>query len=76
MGSADSVTVAGWYASPSAQLQTIATAGGMTLDAQLDNLVQAMASFSASNPGFDPTAVSQAPNDPTLQAALAAAWHS
>jgi hypothetical protein len=35
-----------------------------------------MASFSASNPGFDPTAVSQAPNDPTLQAALAAAWHS
>jgi Ca2+-binding RTX toxin-like protein len=76
MGSADSVTVAGWYASPSAQLQTIATAGGMTLDAQLDSLVQAMASFSASNPGFDPTAVSQAPNDPTLQAALAAAWHS
>ncbi|MDB5406516.1 MAG: Hemolysin-type calcium-binding protein [Rhodospirillales bacterium] len=76
MGSADSVTVSGWYASQSAQLQTIATASGMKLDAQLDNLVQAMASFSANNPGFDPTAVSQAPNDPNLQASIAASWHA
>jgi hypothetical protein len=76
MGSSDSFTIAGWYSSPSSQLSTIATADGMKLDAQVDSLVQAMASFSAGNPGFNPTAVSQAPNDPNLQASLAAAWHS
>jgi Ca2+-binding RTX toxin-like protein len=76
MGSTDSVTIAGWYSSPSSQLQTIATSDGMKLDAQLDSLVQAMASFSAGNPGFAPTIVAQAPNDPNLQASLAAAWHS
>jgi hypothetical protein len=35
-----------------------------------------MATFQTNNPGFDPTAVAQAPNDPTVQAAIAASWHS
>jgi hypothetical protein len=76
MGGRDQVTVQGWYTNPAAQLQDI-TAGGQILDGQLNTLVAAMASFAASHPGFDPTAAAnaQAPNDPTLQAAIAAAWH-
>jgi hypothetical protein len=34
-----------------------------------------MASYSAAHPGFDPTAVTQTPNDAALHAAIAAAWH-
>lgn len=74
MGSSSQVTVAGWYASPNNQLQQV-TAGGLTLlNNQVAQLVQAMATYSSSNPGFDPTAVAQAPNDPTLQNAIAAHW--
>jgi hypothetical protein len=35
-----------------------------------------MAIYSTTNPAFDPTAVSQAPNDAALQNAIAASWHS
>jgi hypothetical protein len=74
MGSSSQVTVAGWYASPNNQLQQI-TAGGLTLlNNQVGQLVQAMATYSTNNPGFDPTAVAQAPNDPTVQNAIAAHW--
>ncbi len=74
MGSSSQVTVAGWYASPNNQLEQI-TAGGLTLlNNQVAQLVQAMATYSTSNPGFDPTAVAQVPNDPTLQNAIAAHW--
>jgi Subtilase family len=74
MGSSSQVTVAGWYASPNNQLQQI-TAGGLTLlNNQVGQLVQAMATYSTNSPGFDPTAVAQAPNDPTVQNAIAAHW--
>jgi hypothetical protein len=74
MGSSSQVTVAGWFASPNNQLHQV-TAGGLTLlNNQVAQLVQAMATYSSSNPGFDPTAVAQAPNDPTLQNAIAAHW--
>ena len=77
IGSSDQVTVQGWYAANTAQLQEIKTADGAMLDTQLSQLVQAMASYEAANPGFDPTAsgLSQAPSDPNLQSAIAAAWH-
>ena len=75
MGTADHVTVAGWYASPAAQLQQITTADGFKLDTQVAQLVQAMATFATANPGFDPVTAAQAPNDATLQTTLAAAWH-
>jgi hemolysin type calcium binding protein/hemolysin type calcium-binding protein len=77
MGSNDQVTIQGWYGDNTAQLQEIKTADGSMLDAGLSQLVQAMATFEASNPGFDPTAsgVTQAPNDQSLQNAIAAAWH-
>jgi Ca2+-binding RTX toxin-like protein len=77
MGTASQMTVSGWYTSGAAQLQHIVTADGSLLDGQLNSLVAAMATFETNNPGFNPTASAntQAPNDPTLQAALAAAWH-
>jgi Ca2+-binding RTX toxin-like protein len=77
MGTTNEATIAGWYANPSAQLAEIVTANGSMLDSQLNSLVSAMATFSAANPGFNPTSAanSQAPADATLQAAIAAAWH-
>ena len=74
MGTHDTITVADWFASTGYQLRDI-TAGGLKLDAQVTQLVQAMASYSAAHPGFDPTAVAQSPNDAALHAAIAAAWH-
>ncbi len=77
LGTTDNLTVAGWYgANAGAQVQSIDTADGSKIDTQLQQLVSAMASFTAGNPGFDPTASSAMPADPNLQAAIAAAWHS
>jgi hypothetical protein len=77
IGTKEKATVDAWFgANPSAQLAEIA-AGGLKLDSQVAQLVSAMATFSAANPGFDPTAPGAVmPNNPTLQSALAAAWHS
>jgi hypothetical protein len=75
MGSQDQVTVAGWFSSNTSQLQQITTADGLKLDTQVAQLVNAMATYSTAHPGFDPTAVSAAPNDSTLQAAIAVDWH-
>jgi hypothetical protein len=77
IGTKEMAIVEGWFgANPSAQLGEIA-AGGLKLDSQVDQLLSAIASFSAAHPGFDPTAPGAAmPNDPTPQCALAAAWHS
>jgi hypothetical protein len=77
IGTKEKATVDAWFgANPSAQLAEIA-AGGLKLDSQVAQLVSAMATFSAAHPGFNPTAPGAVmPNDPTLQSALAAAWHS
>jgi hypothetical protein len=76
MGTNSHVTVSGWFANAGKDLQEI-TAGGLKIDSQVSSLVQAMATYSANNHGFSPTASgnTQAPNDPNLQAAIAAAWH-
>ncbi|HEY0525265.1 MAG TPA: calcium-binding protein, partial [Stellaceae bacterium] len=76
MGTQDRITVSGWYGAVTSRLQEIVTADGSNLDTQLDQLVQAMASYAAANPGFDPTLVAQLPSDPNLQNALASAWHA
>jgi beta-glucanase (GH16 family) len=76
MGSSDQVTIAGWYNGTASQLQAVKTASGAVLDAQIGQLVQAMANFQSANPGFNPTLVAQAPNDPSLQSAIAASWHA
>jgi hypothetical protein len=77
MGTGDRMTVAGWYAGGDAALTQVVAGDGNRLDGQLQPLVDAMAAFAASHPGFDPTdpAHPQAPADPALQSALAAAWH-
>lgn len=76
MGSDDDVTVTGWFASPANALSQITTAGGWTIDGQISQLVQAMATYSSTHTGFDTqTSGSQLPTDPALQVAIAAAWH-
>jgi hypothetical protein len=77
LGTSTEVSVANWFASGSHPLQEI-SAGGLKVDSQISQLVQAMATYSAGNPGFDPTvsSVHTIPNDNGLQTAVAAAWHS
>jgi hypothetical protein len=77
LGTNTSVTATNWFSSSSNQLQEI-TAGGLKIDSQVSQLVQAMATYSADNSGFDPTASSihTVPNDGGLQPAMAAAWHA
>jgi hypothetical protein len=77
LGTNTSVTVNSWFSSSSNQLQEI-TAGGLKLDSQVSQLVQAMATYSANNSGFDPTTSSThtVPTDGGLQTAMAASWHS
>lgn len=47
-------------------------------DGQVSQLVQAMATYAANNPGFDPTSSSihTVPNDAGLQSTMSAAWHA
>ena len=72
-GTADSVTVDGWYGGSSRQIETIRTADGMALDnTAVDQLVSAMAGFakpSVSSLG-QPVSV-----ETELAPTLAAAWH-
>jgi Ca2+-binding RTX toxin-like protein len=75
LGTHDRVTIDGWYNSNSSKLSEIKTADGLMLDHNLSKLVQAMASYSAANPGFDPASATQTPNDFNLQNAIANAWH-
>ncbi len=75
LGSADSMTVAGWYSNNYSQLKEIKTADGSMIDSHLANLVQAMATFSSLHSAFNPVTATQFPTDSTLQTTLAAAWH-
>jgi hypothetical protein len=77
MGTSTQVTLDNWFAGGTQPLQEI-TASSLKLDGQLSQLVQAMATYSAANPGFDPTSSSHTsvPSDPGLQTAIAAAWHA
>ena len=74
MGTHDTITVADWFDNKAYQLRDI-TAGGLKLDAEVTQLVQAMATYAAGHPGFDPTSLAQAPNDAALHAAIGASWH-
>jgi uncharacterized repeat protein (TIGR03803 family) len=78
LGTSNSVTVNNWFSSSSPdQLQEI-MAGGLKIDSQVSQLVQAMATYSSNNSGFNPTAsgVTSLPSDSSLQSAVGAAWHS
>jgi Ca2+-binding RTX toxin-like protein len=76
IGTSDTVTVQNWYSGSSNQIGTVSTIAGLKLDTQIAQLVSAMATYSASNPGFDPTQATQMPTDSSLQTAVAAAWHT
>jgi hypothetical protein len=77
MGTDTSVTVKDWFSGTDSHLQEV-TAAGLKIDSQISQLVQAMASYTASNPGFDPASPSNVsvPNNAALQTAMAASWHS
>ncbi|MCI3203846.1 MULTISPECIES: calcium-binding protein [Pandoraea] len=80
MGTGSAVTIDGWYASDASKLSSInitgALGGDWVLDNQIDQLVQAMAAFSASQPGFDPASTaSSVITDPTLLTVVSTAWH-
>lgn len=75
LGTHEQVTIEGWYKYTNRDVQEI-TADGLVLDSRVSQLVQAMATYSADHPGFDPATATQMPSDPTLQTALANAWHS
>jgi hypothetical protein len=75
-GVAAAIAVQNWYSRSSNQIETFTSADGLKLDTQVAQLVAAMATYSAKNPGFDPSQVSQMPSDTTLQSAIVAAWHN
>jgi Ca2+-binding RTX toxin-like protein len=74
MGTNNQITVNNWFAGVGDQLQEI-VAGGLKLDSQIGNLIQAMATYSANHPGFNPATTAQAPNDSARQTAITSAWH-
>lgn len=50
--------------------------GNMTLDTQVSQLVQAMATYSADHTAFNPQASANPQiTDPTLLSAVSTAWH-
>ncbi|WP_398482627.1 calcium-binding protein [Tardiphaga sp.] len=76
VGSNTNATIKDWFAGSSRELDEI-KAGGLTLDNQVSQLVQAMASFTSTHPSFDPTSTSASmPQDQSVQSAIAAAWHA
>jgi hypothetical protein len=77
LGTQTEVSIKNWFSGGGNQLQEI-TAGGLKINSQISQLVQAMATYSANNPGFDPTTsgLSSVPNNTNVQTTLAAAWHA
>lgn len=73
-GSTDLATIEGWYFGATNQIETIRASDGSTLlSAQVDQLIQAMATFSANNGGISwDQAIQDRPND--VQAILTAYW--
>ncbi|SEH43531.1 Regulatory P domain of the subtilisin-like proprotein convertase [Magnetospirillum fulvum] len=76
MGTTSQTTVSNWFASADHQLAEITTADGFELDSGLTQLIQAMATYSANNAGFDPTAAANTSiTDTTVLAAVNSSWH-
>jgi hypothetical protein len=73
-GSTDSVTVQNWYTSSSNRTETIQAGNGQALlSIQVDQLIQAMAQFSASNNGMTwDQGIAQKPEE--VQTVLATSW--
>ena len=76
LGTTDQITLQNWYSSDGAKVQSFQSGDAETLaDSSVDQLVQAMATYTANNPGFAVATATTMPTDATLQSAVAAAWH-
>jgi hypothetical protein len=77
LGTNTTTTIGNWFSASSGALQEI-TAGGLKIDSQISQLVQAMSTYSVNNTGFDPTNsnIHTLPTDAALQNSVAAAWHA
>ena len=79
LGTTNQIDIANWFGSNNAGAQVTGfhtSADGYNLDKQVALLVQAMATYSSANSGFNPTTATTMPNDPALQSTLATAWHA
>jgi hypothetical protein len=77
LGSSNKITIAGWYTSGQAGNQVESFhADGLTLDTQVAQLVNAMATYQTGHSSFNPNTATSMPTDTTLQNAITAAWHS
>jgi hypothetical protein len=76
LGTTDQITVSGWFNGTAGNQVQSFHAGGLTLDTQFAQLVQAMASYGAANTGFNPQTATAMPTNSALQTEIAAAWHS
>jgi Ca2+-binding RTX toxin-like protein len=74
LGTNQSVTVAGWDSDAGSQVQSINAGGDTLVYSQVQQLVQAMATYQSNNSAFNPTTATAMPTDSTLQAAIAANW--
>ena len=73
-GSTDQVTIQSWYGGATNQTETIQTGNGQTLlNTQVDQLIQAMATFSQQTGLTWDQAIDQRPQE--VQTVLAANWH-
>jgi Haemolysin-type calcium binding protein related domain len=73
-GTSDQVTIQNWYASSSNRTETLQAGNGLTLlSGQVDQLIQAMASFSQQTGLSWDQGIDQRPQD--VQTVLAASWH-
>ena len=76
LGSQGQIVIGNWFDTANgAQLAEIKAYDGVEIDAGLNQLVAAMAVFQSDNSAFNPETALQMPNDPSLQAAIVAAWH-
>ena len=73
-GSADEVTVQNWFGGAGNQIETIQAGNGQTLlSSQVNQLIEAMAGFSANNNGMTwDQGLAAKPED--VQAVVAASW--
>ncbi len=76
LGTKDQVTIQNWYANNQSKVSEIVDANGLKLDSAVNTLVNAMATFQAANPAFDPQSTPGMPASTTLNAAVLAAWHN
>ncbi len=72
-GSTDQITIQDWYGGTSNQVETLQGGNGQTLlNTQVDQLIQAMATFGAQTGLTWEQAIAQRPQD--VQSILAASW--